>query len=68
LPELIAAGAGLLQCALIWGGLRQMQRASDVRDRQMDARDRKLDAQLEALFGAHRAYGRQRDDLRAGLT
>ncbi len=49
LAECTVAGVGLLQCALIWGGLRQIRRASDSRDRQMDAQVRKLDAQLEAL-------------------
>ena len=29
LAELIDAVVGVLQCVLIWGGLRQMRRASD---------------------------------------
>ena len=32
----VTAGIGLLQCALIWVGLRQMRIASAERDRQLD--------------------------------
>ena len=42
---------GLLQCALIWAGLKQIRAAFEPRDRQMDAQSRALEAQSETLGG-----------------
>ena len=40
---------GLLQCGLIYFGLRQMSKASDERNRQLDQHGRQLDQHGEAL-------------------
>ena len=50
LAELVAAGVGLLQCALIWGGLKQLRRTSESGDRQMDQQHRETMRALEALI------------------
>ena len=40
---------GLVQAALIWGGLRQMRRSSDERNRQLDTQGETLRSQSETL-------------------
>lgn len=40
---------GLVQCALILGGLRQMRKASVARDRQVDVQTKILDDRTAAL-------------------
>ncbi len=37
----VAAGIGLLQCAIIWHGIRMMSKASDQREQQL-AENRKV--------------------------
>ena len=46
----VTAGIGLLQCALIWVGLRQMRTASTSRDRQLDYQHAENMRALEALI------------------
>ena len=41
---------GLMQCGLIWAGLKQMRRASESRDRQIDNQHRETMRALEALI------------------
>ena len=43
---------GLIQCVLIYFGLRQMGKASEDRNRQLDQHGRQLDQQGEALAAA----------------
>ena len=40
---------GLAQCVLIWGGLRQMRRSSDERNRQLDMQAETLGALVRML-------------------
>ena len=45
----VTAGVGLLQCALIRGGLWMMKRSGERRDRQLDQQDTALDRQGQVL-------------------
>ena len=47
--DIAQAIVGLLQCGLIYFGLRQMGKASEERNRQLDQQGRQLDQQGEVL-------------------
>ena len=49
---------GLMQCGLIWAGLKQMRRASESRDRQIDNQHRETMRALEALIERTGGSGR----------
>ena len=63
----VTAGIGLLQCALIWVGLRQMRIASAERNRQLDNQEAAATARHAENMRALEAMIDGLKDVSAGL-